>query len=622
MPEIQKIPGTQGDALKAIQNFPGVARSPFGIGLLIVRGSAPQDTRVFLEGHEIPLLYHFLGITSVVNSDLLRRIDFVPGNFSVRYGRATGGTIDVFTRRGKRDGWHGYLDVDLWDFGALVEGPVGKGSLALSVRRSHIDAVLTLIGTVEIAPAYYDYQALFDYPLLGGHLKVLVLGSDDRLRIKDREADRMRTVYKTLFHKVIGVWGRRWYRGRTRHEVRVTLTGGYTRLGFGEGDAQLQETGGLGWRLEYTWRPSKSFALLVGHEGQADYERARGYGQAGQSDTGVGGEPAGAVDDTITGWVVSQSAYVEATWKPVPRWALVPGVRLDYVKVGPYFGKVAVDPRLTTRVDLVRKKLALKAAVGLYSQEPELNEIVKEVWGNPNLDYLRMIHASLGLKWQIRPSLSVAVTGFYKYGWDLVTWADSLVDENGEPTDGGGYTNDGLGRVYGGELLLKKNADNDCPHWLKARQCFGWLSYTLMRSERRDHPGEAWHLFAFDQTHILTAVLSVLWPHGWQVGIRFRLTSGNPYTGYRGGLLDTDYNIYIPVMDRPYSDRLPLFHQLDLRVDKKWVFRKWMFSLYLDIQNVYNYQATEFMLWNFNYTQSSTLNGLPIIPSLGFKGEF
>ena len=96
--EISKIPGVQGDALKVVQNLPGVARVPFGLGGLIIRGSSPQDSLAFLDGHPIPQLFHFLGLRSTFASDILERIDFVPGNFSADYGRLTGGILDVATR--------------------------------------------------------------------------------------------------------------------------------------------------------------------------------------------------------------------------------------------------------------------------------------------------------------------------------------------------------------------------------------------------------------------------------------------------------------------------------------------------------------------------------------------
>ncbi len=81
------------------QNLPASRVRPVSAGLLIVRGSAPQDTQVFVDGTAIPLVYHFGGLSSVVPTEMLDRIDFLyPGNFSAQYGRATGGIIDVGVR--------------------------------------------------------------------------------------------------------------------------------------------------------------------------------------------------------------------------------------------------------------------------------------------------------------------------------------------------------------------------------------------------------------------------------------------------------------------------------------------------------------------------------------------
>ncbi|HEY0136503.1 MAG TPA: energy transducer TonB, partial [Nannocystis sp.] len=187
--EISKLPGTQGDALKAIQNFPGVARAPFGAGLLVIRGAAPSDSATFLGYHEIPQLFHFGGLTSVFNADILTQIDFVPGNFDSRFGDAIGGIINVSPRKGRRDGFHGYVKSDVFDTGILAEGPIGKGSLIVAGRRSYIDALLPLAIPRDaglnftLAPRYYDYQLLFDYPISGGEFSARVFGSDDRSKL-------------------------------------------------------------------------------------------------------------------------------------------------------------------------------------------------------------------------------------------------------------------------------------------------------------------------------------------------------------------------------------------------------------------------------------------------------
>src|SRR5205807_5314277 len=102
--EFRRIPGTQGDTLKAVQNLPGVARSPFGGGLLPVWGSAPNDTRIYVDGVHIPTLYHFGGLRSTVNGEMVESLTFLPGGYGVEYGRGLGGVIEVETRKPRTDG--------------------------------------------------------------------------------------------------------------------------------------------------------------------------------------------------------------------------------------------------------------------------------------------------------------------------------------------------------------------------------------------------------------------------------------------------------------------------------------------------------------------------------------
>jgi hypothetical protein len=70
------------------------------------------------------------------------------------------------------------------------------------------------------------------------------------------------------------------------------------------------------------------------------------------------------------------------------------------------------------------------------------------------------------------------------------------------------------------------------------------------------------------------------------------------------------------------SERLPLFHALDVRVDKTWKFDAWKLAFYVDIQNIYNQENVEGLRYNFNYTEREYTTGLPILPSLGLRGEF
>src|SRR5262245_52846479 len=106
--EARKVPGTQGDTLKVVQNLPGVARSAFGSGQLIVWGSAPKETTVNVDGVQIPSLYHVGGLRSTINSDLVRSIDLAPGSYGAEYGRGLGGLVRIDLGSLPKEGVHGY----------------------------------------------------------------------------------------------------------------------------------------------------------------------------------------------------------------------------------------------------------------------------------------------------------------------------------------------------------------------------------------------------------------------------------------------------------------------------------------------------------------------------------
>ena len=127
----------------------------------------------------------------------------------------------------------------------------------------------------------------------------------------------------------------------------------------------------------------------------------------------------------------------------------------------------------------------------------------------------------------------------------------------------------------------------------------------------------------YDQTHVLTVLGSYQLGWGFEFGARFRLVSGNLITPQTGSLYDENVGAYLPVTSTPpYTQRLPLFHQLDLRVDKGWVAPNFKFSVYADIQNVYNRGNVEGISYNYNSTQSVYATGIPILPSLGARGDW
>ncbi|HVI04162.1 MAG TPA: energy transducer TonB [Enhygromyxa sp.] len=616
--QVNEIPGTYGDALKAVQNFPSVARAPFGAGLLSIRGAAPADSGVYLGYHEIPTLFHFGGLTSVFNSDILAQIDFIPGNFDARYGDAMGGIINVQPRKGRRDGYHGYVDTDLFDTGVLVEGRAGKGSFILSGRRSYVDLILPLVIPDEVgfgltlAPRYWDYQALFDYPVGGGELSLRVFGSDDRTKllfaeqndVSDEEADSLETIQwfhrvDVVYRKVEGPW-------------EFLITPSYKREWWSSnifGDIRFNvESDTLSTRAEISRQLSKNARLRMGAEFVGTWYRGRAE-LPGFADAGASPALTSAVTRETSDLRAVPALYSTLTLRVAERLLLFPGVRLNFYAGD--LGYTTVDPRLRFVVS-VTDKTRIKGGVGQYSQAPGLLQ-TDEAFGNVNLRPERSLHTSLAFDQDLPWDANIELTGFYKRLWNLSSPSAGLSWVPGEDPVPENFASVGTGHVYGGELLLKKNLSD---------RFYGWLSYTLMRSVRTPAPGEPQRLFDFDQTHILTLIASYDFKYNWRIGARFRVVSGNPYTPITASVPDVSNNIHIPIEGPPNSARLPTFHQLDLRVDKTWVYRRIRVTSYLDIQNVYNAQNYEFLNYSYDYRQMRPIYSLPTAPSIGLKLEW
>src|SRR5581483_533697 len=190
--ETQRVAGAGGDSLKVIEDLPGVARtSPIGGGPLVIRGSNPGDSLVYLDGEPIPLLFHFFALSSTFNPDLLEAIDYIPGNFGSLYGDLTGGLVEVRTRK-LREEPHGYANLNLLEASALIEGAIPEVpglTVALAARRSYIDYIIRAAVSdsadfgLTVAPRYYDAQLRIDWrpPDSAHSFSLLGLTSDDVL---------------------------------------------------------------------------------------------------------------------------------------------------------------------------------------------------------------------------------------------------------------------------------------------------------------------------------------------------------------------------------------------------------------------------------------------------------
>jgi TonB family protein len=615
--ELTRIPGTRGDALRTVELLPGVARPPFGAGQIIVRGSAPADTQLLLDGIPISLLYHFGGLTSFINSRLLESVDFYPGNFSVRYGRRRGGIIEATLADPARDRLHGVADLNLIDGSVLAQGPIAANSeFAVAARRSWVDLVLgSLLSSSDVttvaAPVYYDYQALATYrPSDHDKLRLILYGSSDNLKLLFQQpSDQDPTItgnlkVATRFYRAHASWSRK-ISDRVDHDLEIAA--GVFDLEFGLGNAFDVSFKGFESYLRSEWRArvSDSVRLIAGldtvfipatlHYAGPQAGQQEGNPDNGSGATAVSNRSRSVADEKLS--VVQPAVYLESDLDLAP-FHVVLGSRVDYFSE---IRKFAFDPRLAVHYSLT-ENTRLKAGLGMFTQPAQPQESSLAL-GNPNLRPTHTVHAGVGFDHTVMPGVRFGVEGFYKYLYDRIIGTD----EGQAPR----FVNGGKGRILGLEVSAKVD-----PHG----RFFGYLSYTLSRSERMDH-NEGYRLFDFDQPHILTLTGVYRLGRGWEAGVTFRMTSGSLTTPVVAAVYNKDTGLYSPVYGPVNSLRARYFHRADLRIEKLWTFTSWKLALYLDVQNVYNRTNSEGVAYDFEYHQTMNISGLPILPNLGLRGE-
>jgi TonB family protein len=619
--EITKIPGTNGDALRSIQNMPGVARVGAFDGALIVRGSSPRDTRVFADGTGMPFIYHFGGLSSVIPSEMLERIDFYPGNFGPQYGRGTGGMVDVGVRSPRKDKLGGLVQFDLIDGRVLAEGPIDKSTrFMIGGRRSWLDAWLgSVLDSPQVgvtaAPVYYDYQAMLERDLTKDTTaRLFFFGSDDRLKLTLKSPDAGDPAFSGDFGTHERFWrlqGRIDTRPTSGVRWTTTLTVANTTGKDNIGALALDFSDiSLAARSDVRAKMTSYMTAVAGVDVEYDkfdvsYRVPAGMFEDNQSSGPIFGKPIPTLRGKAD--LVQPAGYAMLELTPTRGLKLLPGVRADYDNGTK---KWTLGPRMSARWDIHQDypRTTLKGGAGLYHQPPEAYESIKP-FGNSGLRPESATHYSLGFEQELARPIEVSLEGFYKDLKDIVI---ATPDASGS-ANGSINKNVGSGRVYGSELLLRYKPDG---------RFFGWVAYTLSKSERKDSDDAAYYTYDYDQTHVLTALGSYKLGRGWQLGARFRYVTGRPYTPEIGGTMDYDAGTYAPVSSTARnSERIPAFHQLDVRVDKTWKFQAWSLNAYLDVQNVYNHRSNESVDYNFDYSQQTAVRGLPLLPIVGLKGE-
>lgn len=609
--EAALVPGAGIDSIKALQTLPGVASDGESSSEPVVRGSRPGDNAYYVDFIPVGYLFHLGGNLSVIPGDLVQSFDLHSAAFGPQFADVTGAVLDVSTRRPRGQKLGGKIDVSLLASGLILEGPLGEGqSFFLAGRRSYWDLVAGEIdddeGRVYNLPRYSDYQ----FKLLrnlddGNRLTVNVNGAADHVDYRVLEGSEIANRQPSL----VGEGRRDTSYGTQALQWESDLGGrGSQRVAIGRTEDRAGRLAGTavdaGVRsLSYFARGQLRLPLTPEHELWAGGSLERRRVDLAidllhtrctefELECDISSAERVVVRDRIS--LDQADLYVRDRWKFQPQWALTSGLRHS---VDRYLGKRHTEPRLGLEWKPADDTL-FTAAWGRHHQQPEALQIVRGL-GNPQLDPLRARHAMLGMHKTLDDGWSWRVELYDKALSGLVV-ADPVLK----------YRNGGSGQSRGAELLVRKEQD--------ARGLSGWLSVSWARATRRNElTGQE---FGFDYDQPLMVSLVALWQRNerWSLGARWSYHTGNLVTPVIGSRVDPSGRIR-PIYGEINSERLPAYHRLDLRVDRRFSDR---LNGYVELLNAYNRKNVSGYSYNEDYSMREPSMGWPLLLTVGAQRSF
>lgn len=606
--EIEKAPGANRDISKVVQNYPGVAFSPIGYrNDLIVRGGGPSENRFYLDGVEIPNINHFStqgasgGPVGLIDADLIRSVKFYSGAFPADKGNALSSVLDFSLRDGDMERNSLKATLGASEVSLSSNGHIGnKTSYLVSVRQSYLQALFKILG-LPFLPAYTDasfkIKTRFDSH---NELTLLGLGGIDRMKlnlgIEGEDAEYMLSYLPEINQETYTVGGV--YRHYSqRHVQSIVLSQSYLnnrnvkyrdndesseenltlRLGSIEQETKLRMENTSSWSV---WKVKAGFDLNYSRYKSNEYRKV--FANALR-------EYDYHTDLSLWRWGMFASVDYAA---PDKSFTASMGVRTDGNNYSDKMKELwrQLSPRLSVSYRLV-EGLTLSGHVGLYYQLPSYTALgfkgEEGEYVNRHLDYISVSQESLGLSWTPNENMELSVEGFYKlYGHMPFSLSDQIplyCKGNDYGTIGNeALSSEAKGRSYGVELMFK---------WLLAQKLNLSSSLTIFKSEFKDGEQGSYVPSAWDNRFILNMSGTYNFPKHWSLGAKVSCIGGSPYTPYdveKSSLVEA-WN----VQRRAYYDysrynqeRLPVFGQLDVRVDKTFYLKKCMLGFYLDIQNI------------------------------------
>ncbi len=629
--EIRRFPGGLEDIGRVIQNLPGVSLSSDGRNDLIVRGGSPSENLFVVDGFLVNNINHFGaqgatgGPVSILNLDLVQEVSFLTGGFSARYGDKLSSVVEIKQRDGNTNHFYGKVNLSGTGFGANFEGPISKqnkSSWMFSARRSYLDIFFNAAG-FSFVPEYTDFEGKVNYQIgAGNFLEFSAFGALDNVKFNNnttqnvQDNERILTDVQKSYSS-----GFSWKSLLSKNSYSmVTLSRNYTNYTFLKRDSSFVTTfndeskeSDIQLKAEYFVKLAPALQLSAGTGAQTiklDYNIQKNADTLFETDPNTGQR---IVVPAIT--ILNNSrtfkafGYAELIYDFMKRFKLTAGARTDYFDL--IQKKNYISPRASLAITIT-PKISLNLSYGIFYQSPSYIWII----GNPsnnNLTDIRADHYIAGIEYLFDQSAKLTVEGYYKkysdYPVSTVRPYLILADNAGFETENSfglePLQSAGAGNAKGFEIYLQKTLTKDL---------YGAVSFSYSDVKYKAYDGIE-RRSDWDNRYVLNINGGYKLGTTWEFSAKFRIAGGRPYTHINPNDGSIDYTQY-------NSARLPEYDRLDVRAEKRWFFKKWTLTTYIDIENIYNKKNLYQYRWDQFNRQIVEDRNLGILPSIGVSAEF
>lgn len=633
--EIRRAPGSAGDVSRIIYGLPGVAKVNDTKNSLIVRGGSAMENSFYVDNIEITNINHFPeqgssgGPIGMINVDLIKDVNFYTGGFNASYGDRLSSVMELKFREGDPDRFNAQLDLGLGGFGGVVEGPWPnqKGSWLVAARRSYLDLIVDAIGeTASSVPQYSDIQAKMVYNVSPRHqLTAIGIMGRDEISVKPDDAVEQKfNMYNNLdiLQNTVGLdwrflWGKAGYtntsfsHSMTDYDFILNETLYYANTGGHKiilDQASLEQEFRL--RNVNNFNLNRSLKLNFGLETKyllADFNNY--YGPYYD----LLGNPIPSLTISNKANALKFHSFLVMNWKPISRLTVMPGIRLEHFT---YNVNTHLSPRFSASYQLT-EKTALNFSTGIYYQNLPLI-LMAQHEENKEIKDPRARHLVLGVSHLITENTRLTVEAYDKEYQDMPVDPSQpetfLIDEVSytglflphEPLQDGGKADS-----RGIEILLQKKL---------AESIYGMVSTSFFRSRYWDRNGQMKNR-VYDNRLTFNVEGGYKPNNKWEFSMRWIYAGGIPYTP-----LDEEAssaaNRGIYDVNQVNAARLPDYHSLNLRIDRRFFFSHSNIVAYLSVWNAYGRENISGYTWNELDNQKEAITQWSTLPILGLEYEF